>query len=256
MTPKEIVLNAVAAIFTSFNPDAAGQLLAPDYIQHNPAVPTGAAPILGLIPALRDSGITATIHRVIAEGDFVVLHSTYENAQAFGAPVLVAFDVFRVEDGMVAEHWDNLQPLSAPNSSGRTMTDGPTEVTDLDKTASNKVLVTDFVNNVLIGGAFDKAADYIDATNYLQHNPMIGDGLAAVGEAFAALAKQDMAIRYTAVHQVVAEGNFVFAMSEGSFGAQHTAFFDLFRVENGKIVEHWDVISAIPAEKAHANGKF
>ena len=49
MTPKEIVLNAVAAIFMSFDPNAAGQLLAPDYIQHNPAVPTGAAPILGAL---------------------------------------------------------------------------------------------------------------------------------------------------------------------------------------------------------------
>jgi len=256
MTPKEIVQNAIAAMFTGFEPDAAEQLLAADYNQHNPTVPIGAAPILDFIPGLKDSGVVLTTHRVIAEGDFVVLHNTYENAHAFGAPTLVAFDVFRVENGKVAEHWDNLQPPAAPNPSGRNMTDGSTAITDLDKTAANKALVTDFVNTVLIGGAFDKAGDYIDASSYLQHNPMIGDGLAAVGETFAALAKQDMAIRYEVAHRVVGEGNFVFAMSEGHFGAQHTAFFDLFRVEDGKIVEHWDVISAIPAEMAHASGKF
>ncbi len=151
MPVKDIVLNAVAAIFTQFNPEAAGQLLAPEYIQHNPAVPTGAAPILGFIPALKDSGIVVTTHRVIAEGDLVVLHNTYENAQLFGAETLVAFDVFRVEDGKLAEHWDNLQVPGAPNPSGRTMVDGETELRDLDKTAENKVLVSDFVRDVLQG---------------------------------------------------------------------------------------------------------
>ena len=143
MPVKDIVLNAVAAIFTQFNPEAAEQLLAPGYIQHNPGVPTGAAPILGFIPALKDSGIVVTTHRVIAEGDLVVLHNTYENAQLFGAETLVAFDVFRVEDGKLAEHWDNLQVPGAPNASGRTMVDGETEVRDLDKTAENKALVKD-----------------------------------------------------------------------------------------------------------------
>jgi len=45
-------------------------------------------------------------------------------------------------------------------------------------------------------------------------------------------------------------------MSEGTFGGAPTAFFDLFRVDNGKIVEHWDIISEIPDEMAHENGKF
>ena len=80
MTPKELVLEAVAAIFINFDPTAAEQLLAPDYIQHNPGVPTGAAPILGFIPGLKDSGIEVDIHRVISEGDMVVLHTTYNNA--------------------------------------------------------------------------------------------------------------------------------------------------------------------------------
>ena len=109
MAPRNIVLAAVKAIFTDFDADAAGKLLHPGYIQHNPGVPTGAAPILGFIPALKASGIRMTIHRVIAEGDLVVLHTTYENAHDFGAPTVVAFDVFRVENGLVVEHWDNLQ---------------------------------------------------------------------------------------------------------------------------------------------------
>lgn len=256
MTPKEIVLNAVAAIFTNFDPDAAKALLAEDYIQHNPAVPTGAAPILGFIPALKESGIELDTHRVITEDDMVVLHTTYRSAQAFGGDTLVAFDVFRVEDSKVAEHWDNLTPITPPNPSGRTQVDGPTEITDLDKTAANKALVTAFVETILQSGEVDRITDFVSTETYRQHNSQIADGLDGLGAALSAMADQGISMVYAKTHIVVAEGNFVFTASEGSLGGAPTAFFDLFRVEDGKIVEHWDVISDIPAEMAHDNGKF
>jgi len=256
MTPTEIALNLFAALFTNFDPEAAGTLLAEDYIQHNPGVPTGAAPVLGFIPALEESGITMTTHRVLAEGDLVVMHNTYENAQLFGGDTLVGFDVIRVEDGLAVEHWDNLQPIAGPNVSGRTMTDGPTEITDLHLTAENKALVEDFAATVLIGGDFDRITDYISTETYHQHNPLFGDGLDALGVAFAELAEAGQAITYTEAHLIVAEGNFVFLASEGTFGDTPTAYFDLFRIDEGRIVEHWDVIQEIPAEMAHDNGKF
>jgi predicted SnoaL-like aldol condensation-catalyzing enzyme len=256
MTPTEIVLSAVAAIFTNFDPQAAEQLLAPDYIQHNAAVPTGAAPILGFIPALQQSGIKVTTHRVISEGDLVVLHNTYENAAAFGADTLVAFDVFRVADGKVVEHWDNLTPVAAPNPSGRTQVDGPVEITDLAETAANKALVTSFVETILMAGKVDRITEFLSTETYLQHNSNIADGLDGLGAALAAMAEQGVAMVYTDLHIVVAEGNFVFTASEGTFGGAPTAFFDLFRVKDGRIVEHWDVVSPIPAEMAHNNGKF
>lgn len=256
MSAREIVLNAMTAIFTQFDADAAAELLAPDYIQHNVAVPTGAAPILGFIPALQESGITVTTHRVISEGNLVVLHNTYENAQAFGAETLVAFDVFRVEDGKIAEHWDNLQVPGGPNPSGRSMVDGITEITDLDKTAANKAIVEAFVADVLQGGAPEKITEYISTDRYLQHNPNVADGLDGLGAALQAMAEAGMAMRYDETHLVVAEGNFVFTASEGAMGDTPTAFFDLFRLEDGKIVEHWDTVSEIPSEMPHDNGKF
>jgi len=256
MSAKEIVLNAVTAIFINFNPEAAEKLLAMNYIQHNPAVPTGAAPIIGFIPGLKESGITLDTHRVVSEGGMVVLHTTYNNAQAFGAPTLVAFDVFRVEDGKVAEHWDNLQAPGAPNPSGHTMTDGTTEITDLEKTAENKALVTRFVETVLKGGDASNITDFISSETYIQHNPNIADGLDGLGAALADMAKNGIKMVYSKTPIVVAEGNFVFTASEGTFGGKPTAFFDLFRVLDGKIVEHWDTISEIPSEMAHDNGKF
>lgn len=256
MTITETVLNAFSALFIQFDPEAASALLAPDYIQHNPAVPTGAAAIVGLVPVIQQSGMTATTHRVITEGDLVVMHNTFDNAQAFGAETLVAFDVFRVADGKVVEHWDNLQPLAGPNPSGRTMTDGATEIVDREKTAENKALVSAFVTDVLHGKAPENIAKYISTETYLQHNPQIADGLEGLGGALQMMAEAGIEMRYEATHMIVAEGNFVFAASEGVLGEAHTAFFDLFRVEDGKIVEHWDTVSEIPAEMAHENGKF
>jgi len=257
MTPRELVLAGFDALFTDFDVEALPDLFAPDYIQHNPGVPTGLAPVIGVLPAIEASGLRVTTHRVIADGDVVVLHSTYENAQFFGAPTLVGFDVFRVADGKIVEHWDNLQPPAAPNASGRTMTDGPTEVTDLDRTEANKALVAEFAQAVLIEGDFARITDYIiGGEAYAQHNPLFGDGLTALAAAFEELAQQGNAIRYNTVHQVLGEGDFVLMMSEGTFGAAPTAYYDLFRVEDGTIVEHWDVISEIPEEMAHSNGKF
>jgi len=256
MTPTELVLAAVSALFIDFDVETARDVLAPGYIQHNPNVPTGAEAILGFVPALRDSGLRLTTHRVIGEGDLVVLHATYDNAQAFGAESLVAFDVFRVDDGKVVEHWDNLAAKTAPNPSGRSQTDGPTEITDRPKTAENKALVKGFVQSVLVDGAFDRVTDFISTDTYLQHNSQIADGLDGLAAALQAMAEQGISMRYDTLHMVVAEGNFVFTASEGTLGDTPTAFFDLFRVENGKIVEHWDVVDAIPDQMAHDNGKF
>lgn len=256
MTAQELVLTAFAAIFTDYDAGTASKLLAHDYIQHNVAVPTGADPILGFIPVLEESGIDVTTHRVITEGDMVVLHNTYANAQALGAETLVAFDVFRVEDGQVVEHWDNLQVPPAETVSGRSMTDGPTEVVDLELQAENKALVEGFIADVLQGANPDRITDYISPDLYMQHNPMVGDGLDGLGAALAAMADAGQPMAYAETHFVVAEGNFVFAASEGTIGAASTAFFDLFRVDDGKIVEHWDTVSEIPAEMPHDNGKF
>jgi predicted SnoaL-like aldol condensation-catalyzing enzyme len=138
------------------------------------------------------------------------------------------------------------------------MTDGTTEIKDVNKTAKNKRLVKRFVTDILIKGKMQKLAGYFDGNNYLQHNPQIGDGLSGLGKALKAMAAQGIVMKYNKIHKVLGEGNFVLVVSEGYLGKQHTSFYDLFRVENGKIAEHWDVIEPIlpKAKHQHTNGKF
>ena len=63
---------------------------------------------------------------------------------------------------------------------------------------------------------------------------------------------------YNKTHKILGEGNFVLAISEGTFADVATSYYDLFRIENGKIVEHWDVMESIipKAEWQNTNGKF
>lgn len=224
------------------------------YIQHNLSVGDGLAGFGAVLANAPEGGFSADIKRSFSDGDFVVLHAEYD---FFGPKA--AFDVFRFEDGLIVEHWDNLAEVTPPNPSGRTQFDGETEITDRDKTEANKALVENFIQDVFMDGKMDVVTNYINPGKYHQHNSGVADGLDGLGQAMQYFAENDMVMEYVKVHMVLGEGNFVLAMSEGKFGkGDHVAFYDLFRIEDGLIVEHWDVIQTIPpkSEWKNDNGKF
>ena len=136
------------------------QLVRPDYIQHNASAPDGRDGLLGFVAALQaQGGAAVTIHRKLANGDLVALHSTYGTGDARR----VAFDVFRLEGGLLAEHWDALQEWVEPQAtvSGNTLVDGPTEVTSRGLTDENEALVTRMVREVFVEGRYDRLPAYI-----------------------------------------------------------------------------------------------
>lgn len=254
MSPRK---QQVVALLKAIETGDAGPVavIDPDkYLQHNLAVGDGLAGFGAVLAQLPKGSAKVNTVRVLEDGDFVFTHTDYD---FFGPKI--GFDIFRFENGKIVEHWDNLQPKPAqPNPSGRTMLDGPTTPTDLAKTAANKALVRQFVDVILVDGRMDRLAGYFDGDRYLQHNPQIPDQLSGLGAALGALAKQGITLKYDRIHKVLGEGDFVLVVSEGHFGQQHSSFHDLFRVENGKIAEHWDTIEAIPprSEWKNANGKF
>ena len=257
MTNKEKAL-ALINTFASGDSEKAKALLAPGYIQHNLAYGTGADAFVGSVAYLASAPVKTTVNNIRAfeDGDKVFLQTVYNFA---GAGEQVAFDIFRFDaDGKIAEHWDNLAAKAEPNPSGHTQVDGYNSLEDLDKTEENRELIKNFLHDVMQGKAPEKTPSYFDGDTYIQHNTGIADGLSGLGAALEALGKQGIQMIYDTVHQVLAEGNYVLAVSEGSFGGAPTSYYDLWRIKDGKIAEHWDVMETI-AEKdtwQNQNGKF
>ncbi|GJH41700.1 polyketide cyclase [Capnocytophaga sp. HP1101] len=251
--PKQQVTELLKSIETGAQ-EPVGYINADNYKQHNLAIADGLAGFGAALQALPEGSAHVNTVRVFQDGDYVFAHTDYN---FFGDKI--GFDIFRFENGKIVEHWDNLQDKPAkPNPSGRTMTDGTTEIKDLDKTEANKALVRNFVDDILVNGRMKKLAGYFNGDLYLQHNPQIPDNLSGLGAALEAMAKQGITMKYDTIHKVLGEGNFVLTVSEGKIGGVHSSFYDLFRVENGKIVEHWDTIEPIATKETwkNNNGKF
>lgn len=257
MSKKETVGTFLGAVVQN-DPATMRALANANYIQHNPFIPTGLEPFIQMLPVLQENGTTAENIRMFQDGDYIFMHNVWKNAKPFGAEEMVSFDIIRVDEkGMVAEHWDAMTAVVKETASGRTQTDGPTTAKDLDKTAENKSLAIALIEDVLMGKNPNKITDYISAEKYHQHNPEIKDGLNGILEAVEYLSSQNNMFKYTKIHKVLGEGDFVLTVSEGAWSGKQQAFYDLFRMEAGKIVEHWDVIQAIPSEGlAHDNGMF
>ncbi len=254
MSPqKQQVVDLLKAIETGAA-EPVGVINPEQYTQHNLRAADGLAGFGALLAALPPNSAKVNTVRVFEDGNYVFAHTEYE---FFGPKI--GFDIFRFERGKIVEHWDNLQETPASsNPSGNSMIDGSTTAADLDRTVANKALVAQFVDEILVNGRLEKLAGFFDGDSYIQHNPQIADGLSGLGAALDAMAKAGIIMTYKTVHKVLGEGNFVLVVSEGSFGGKPTAFYDLFRVQNGKIAEHWDTLETIPpqVEWKNQNGKF
>ncbi|WP_299519621.1 hypothetical protein [Winogradskyella sp.] len=257
MNKKETVGTFLGAVLSN-DTLTMRQLANANYIQHNPFIPTGLEPFIEMLPVLQENGTTGENVRMFQDGNYVFMHNIWKNAKPFGADEMVSFDIIRLDDnGKVAEHWDAMTALVKETANERTQTDGSTTASDLDKTAKNKALAKSLVEDILMGKNPNKITDYISAEQYNQHNPAIKDGLVGILEAVEYLSAQNNMFKYHKIHKVLGEGNFVLTVSEGEWNNKQQAFYDLFRIENGKAVEHWDVIQEIPSEGlANENGMF
>lgn len=138
------------------------------------------------------------------------------------------------------------------------MVDGPTEAGDRSLTEANRALVRSFVETVLIGDRPGRLTDFLIEDGYAEHNPSLSDDVADLRSALDARNGDGRRIDYQRIHRVLAEGAFVLCVSEGHKDGVHCAFYDLFRVADGRIAEHWDTTEKIAprSEWQNDNGKF
>ena len=114
---KAFVVNAITELFIERDITAIDRYWAEDYMQRNPYFPSGADTIRGLFGNLPPD-FQYEIGMVIAEGDLVAIHGRYTG---LGPNPTIAVDIFRVENGLIAEHWDVLQDEVRDTASGLPM---------------------------------------------------------------------------------------------------------------------------------------
>lgn len=245
--------------------DAIDKLVAPDYIEHNPLLPTGREGLRRSVAARAPQVVPDTIPDLVtmlAEGPLVTLAlvTHYPEPDGSGATYTSThFELFRLEDGLIAEHWDSTlfragQQVPDHGAEAAVPVEGVEGVAQLALVASddpqlfaNKRLVFDIWRHMPEGGREETAVLYMDPI-YIQHNPNAATGRAGVQEYFSR--RPDTSIETTLEAPLVAlisEGDLVLQVLETKRvqnGVEYKVpWFDLFRIQDGLAIEHWDTAS-------------
>jgi predicted SnoaL-like aldol condensation-catalyzing enzyme len=148
---------------------------------------------------------------------------------------------------MVASHAVFAQDSATP---------GHTVAKDLAQEESNRALVVRFYDTVFNQHDLSIASNVL-APNYIQHNPNVASGSASFISFFTEHFKSDPQARSTIVRSAV-DGDLVFLHVHSTSNPQDrgNAIVDIFRVDHGKIAEHWDVIQPVPGHAANDNTMF
>jgi predicted SnoaL-like aldol condensation-catalyzing enzyme len=257
---KGMAVHVLKGLFEDGDLSVADRYIRPDYIQHNPNAADGTEPLKEFVRAetARNPDLQYNVARVIAEGDLVLVHGNVINQPGTRGIALV--DMFRIQDGMIAEHWDILQNVPETTANGNdmfgTVSEPQTnEPGPREQTQASKDLAVRYFDRLMVEKD-PGAVEYL-APEYHQHNPTIPSGSAGLREMFGAFFSQTPTL-IVERHRVIAEGNIVAIHAHYRLNAEDRgqAVVDIFRVLDGKIVEHWDVIQAVPETSANDNTMF
>lgn len=124
-------------------------------------------------------------------------------------------------------------------------------------TELNKKIVTDFYQGVFQKHQVQSYSDQYLVNNYIQHNPYVADGKKPFVDYFVEYFKKNPKAT-SEIKRIAADGNLVWVHVHSKEHEKDlgTAVIDIFRLEKGKIVEHWDVIQNVPEQSANQNTMF
>ena len=211
------------------------------YTQHSTGVRNGTDGFIEFFEGFLERNPVRDIRilRSIVDGNFVFVQ-VYQNINN-GEARWVTTDLFDTDqEDRIIEHWDVISAYE--EQSGPDQIDGPTEIEDLALTDANREAVRQFLCDVMVLGDREQVESYVDTAGLIEHRAGGSAGfLDAIGQ-------------YELVFKVIGQGNFVAAYSQIGSGPAALARFDLFRLQDGRIVEVWLNEEIIPPKAEWANG--
>lgn len=243
---KQIVLGFYKNVIGKKDIAFAKKTLTDNYIQHNPMIKTGKAGLIEAIEMLKQiptpKNPPRPFMRLIAEGDLVAVHMMVE----FGGFKKIVFDLFRLENGLISEHWDAIQDVTALGPNAYQMIDGPIPIEKASECSQNKSVVEAWCQQVLINKEYNMIWT-LGSTQMIWHSQQAINGKLDIPNELKR-------IKIEKIHRIIAEGNFVMSQSNGMTNGIPHVFYDIYRLTDGKIQEYWSVSQAIPQVMAHENG--
>jgi predicted SnoaL-like aldol condensation-catalyzing enzyme len=225
------------------------------YTQHSSGVGDGVEGFVEFFEPFvaRNPNRQIEIVRAIEDGRYVFVH-VYQSLNG-GEHEWVTTDLFDTDtDDKIIEHWDVISAFEGPGTSGHTQVDGTTEVTDLAQTEANRATVRLFMAEVLQNRDLTRLDDYV-AEDLIQHAVGIDNGRAAFRERIEEA--RDAGAHCEFVFKLIGQGNFVISYSKSVRDEEAVAVFNLWRLADNRIVEHWSNAETIAPHEEWANtGKF
>lgn len=223
------------------------------YTQHSTGVGDGVEGFLSFFEPFveRNPQREIEIVRILEDGPWVFCNA-YQSLND-GDAEWVTMDMFYTDsDGLIIEHWDTIAPYRAETVSGNDMVRGTTAIDSSADATANKELVLEYTKQVLQEGKLNKLDNFV-ADNLIQHAATISAGRTGLHDWLAS----DAAGNYEMLFNLIGQGDFVVTYSKRHRAETDIAVFDVYRIKNGKIVEHWQNHEEIgPRESWGNSGKF
>lgn len=264
---KAVVSQFVAGVSGTADADVVARQVAPHIIQHDPLVQPGRHGTAEWIRAMRQKSPAQaiTVKHLLADGDMVFVHSQVSATPANEMSGINRYDFFRLDQGWIVEHWVVQGKAPTRSASGNSQFSNlyayPTPPAPLTpaRVEMNRLLVHALSEDVFGKRNFG-LLDRLWGPDYIQHNPYVGNGRAALASVIEyiappgshyrvvrSMADGDLAV--VCSHNVDAGGN-----PKDEFSG--AAVCDMYRVANFELVEHWDVAQAVPSSSLNGNSMF
>ena len=244
---KALVLRLYSEAFNQDKTDVVRELVAADYVQHDESVPGGAD---GQVRQFQDlkakiPGAVATVKRTAADRDLVAVHWHASATPADEASGEAKVDLYRVGNGRLVEHWSITQTVPATTASGNSLfsdvyqyPNGAPTLSEEQEETSREFAVAAYRR------LSDGDAAVVDTSwdsRYYQHNPAAANGTGPLKQFMqqqgVTLPSGTTGSGGTQFGHTLADGDLVWVFSSDYVVA------DIFRVVDGKIIEHWDVVA-------------